>query len=144
MKPDWEQMLLEASARESSDQEQEFLSLVDEAEGDIGLEVAKTLLKTFSDKPDYGTQERVESVLATADPEVVVQAVLEEMPRLVLEAPEWAESLLGQELEHRPSLVVSAMNNLPQKAIEVIRTVAMRPEFISFYKNAKLLNTSNA
>lgn len=144
MKPDWTRKLLDASVRESSDQEQQFLSLVDEADGNIDLEVAKTLMKTFSDKPDYGTQERVESVLASADPELVVRAVLEEMPRLVLEAPEWAEVLLGQELEHRPSLVVSAMSNLPQNLIEVIRTVAMKPEFILFYENAKLLNPSNA
>jgi hypothetical protein len=144
MKPDWEKQLIAASERDSEEKEIKFLSLVDEAENNVDLSVAKTLLKTYTNKPDYGTQERVESVLATANPEIQVRAVLEEMPRLVLEAPEWAETLLGQELEHRSSLVVSLMNSLPQSTIAVIRTVASKPGFASFYENARLLKPSNA
>jgi hypothetical protein len=144
MEPDWERKLLEASTRETRAHEERFLSLVEQAEGKIDLATAKSLMKTYSDKPDYGTQERVESVLATADPVIIVEALLEEMPRLVEEAPEWAETLLGQELEHRSSIVISAMNKMPQRVIEAVKTVAARPEFTSFYQNAKLLNPKNA
>lgn len=144
MKPDWEKQLLAVAERDSEEQEYQFLSLIDEAENNVDLNVAKILLKTYSDNPDFGTQERVECVLATAVPEIQVRAVLEEMPRLVSEAPEWAETLLGQELEHRSSLVVSVMSSLPQNTISAILSVASKPEFVSFYKNAKLLNQSNA
>lgn len=139
MTPNWEKQLLAASLRDSEEKENQFLSLVDEAENNVDLSVAKTLMKTFTNKPDFGTQERVESVLATANPEIQVRAVLEEMPRLVLEAPEWAETLLGQELEHRSSLVVLVMSSLSQNTVAAIRTVASKPEFASFYENAKLL-----
>ena len=83
MEPDWETKLLEASVRDSGEQEKRFLSLVDQAAGNIDLRIAKVLMRTYSAKPDFGTQERVESVMATADPKIVVQAVMEEMPRLV-------------------------------------------------------------
>jgi len=144
MRPDWETQLLAASERDTEEQEHQFLSLVDEAENNVDLSTAKALLKTYINKPDFGTQERVESVLATAGPEIQVQAILEEIPRLVLEAPEWAETLLGQELEHRLSLVVSVMAGLPQSAISAIIKVASKPEFASFYENAKLLKQDNA
>jgi hypothetical protein len=144
MEPDWETKLLEASVRDSGEQEKRFLSLVDQAAGNIDLRIAKVLMRTYLAKPDFGTQERVESVMATADPKIVVQAVMEEMPRLVSEAPEWAETLLGQELEHRPNLVVAVMDTLPTQVTKAMKTVASNPEFASFYVNAGLLNTGNA
>lgn len=101
MNTEWEKNLLEASKRTNEDEEKEFLRLVDQAEGNCSIETVRILMKTFSAKPDYGTQERVESVLATAEAEDVTKGILEELPRLIAEAPEWAESLIGLEVDNR-------------------------------------------
>lgn len=101
----WASNLLIASERKDETQEIQFLQLVDEVEGLVTLEVARVLLKTYSDRADFGTQERVESVLATAEPEIVAQAILEELPRLLNEGPEWADSLIGTEVDFRPQLI---------------------------------------
>jgi hypothetical protein len=56
--------------------------------------MAKTLMNTFNETDDYGTQEAVVNVLNSIETEIYYRALLEELPRLVDEAPEWAESLL--------------------------------------------------
>jgi len=76
MEPDWKANALEAAARKSSEQEERFLWLVDKAAWDVDIAIAKVLIMTCSAIPDFGTQERVESVLVTAEPEVVAKAVL--------------------------------------------------------------------
>ena len=139
MEADWEEKLLRAANRETEEQERLFLGLVDQASGHIDAHTAKVLLGTFTAKPDFGTQERVESVLATGDKKVVLKAVLEEMPRLVSEAPEWAASLLGQELEHRTELLLSNLPNMSSEVQSAISRVAQNEEFSSFYPNAELL-----
>jgi hypothetical protein len=97
---DWPDQLLAASARQTTEQERDFLNLVDEVNGRVTPAIAQVLMATFSATPDHGTQERVLSVLASAPNAMRVEAILGEMPRLVAEAPEWAEALLCQLLEH--------------------------------------------
>lgn len=70
---DWADAVLSASQRRDEAEEDCFLALVDQADGRCTLEVARVLMKTFSDVPDYGTQERVRSVLAGALPEVAIR-----------------------------------------------------------------------
>lgn len=144
MRIDWENQLLAASSRDSEQQEHEFLSLVDEVANNVDLEIARVLMKTYLAKPDFGTQDSVESVLATGTPEIVVRAVLEEMPRLTSEAPEWAVTLLGQELEHRPALLLAAMEVMPNEVKAAVTAVASDSEFLEFYANAKLLTPRSA
>lgn len=139
MEADWEEKLLLAANRETEEQEHLFLGLVDQASGHIDTHTAKVLLSTFTAKQDYGTQERVESVLATGDKEVVLKAVLEEMPRLVSEAPEWAESLLGQEIEHRFGLLRGSLPSMSTEVQNAVAQVAHNEEFSAFYPKAALL-----
>jgi hypothetical protein len=140
MEADWAEKLMQVSGRETEEQERQFLALVDQAEGSIDLRIAKVLLSTYSAKPDYGTQERVDSVLATGNEEIVVKAILEEMPRLIAEAPEWAASLLGQELEHRFELLHSSLTSMPREVQNAVSQIVRNQEFSSFYPNAALLN----
>jgi len=140
MDSDWETKLLAASKRESEEQEKYFLSLLDQASGNIDFNTAKTLMKTYTSNPDYGTQERVESVLETGEKKLVLQAILEEMPRLVIEAPEWAEALLGQEVEHRVFLVKEMLGLMSPQVKDAVNKVAESKAFVSFYPNAELLH----
>jgi hypothetical protein len=133
----WESQLLAASmSRENADLGV-FLDLVDQSAGRVSLQVARVLMKTFSDKPDYGSQERVVGVLATAAPEVALQAELEELPRLLLEAPEWAEALIGEEVEHRPGLLRKVARKLSPTIQASLRQLLTQPEFAEFFPNAK-------
>jgi hypothetical protein len=136
MNSDWEQELLSASARRDEAEQERFLALVDQAFGRCTLPVARVLMKTFSDMPDFGTQERVVSALASATPEVTLRAKLEELPRLLDEAPEWAESLIGEEVEHRPTLLKSIAASMPAQVKLSLRQLLGNKDFRDFYPNA--------
>nr|CAP48625.1 putative integron gene cassette protein [uncultured bacterium] len=135
----WEKELLAASARLSQAQEENFLDLVDAAEGRIDETIARVLLRTFSAKDDYGTQERVVSVLSTGADQVVIDAIVEEMPRLALEAPEWAQTLLGTEVEFRPDLTARALSQAPTICRIAAENILKNEDFQSQYPNAALV-----
>ncbi len=134
--PDWAKQLLLASRRSSPDEEAAFLSLVDAAENNITPFVAETLMRTFSDEPDYGTQERVCSVLASGEPATFIKAMLQEMPRLVRETPEWAETLLTTELEFRSDLVCELLRSASSEIRAAVLTITSNPDFLAFQPNA--------
>jgi hypothetical protein len=140
MNRQWAVDLLAASERKDEAQEKEFLRLVDEVEGIVTLEVARVLMKTYSDKPDYGTQERVESVLAGAKPEIVTQAILEELPRLIKDSPEWADSLVGTEVEFRPQLLERVAGKMSEEIKSALRSIVSRSDFKEFHPNAMILD----
>ena len=139
MNSEWKIELLAAAKRSSEEQEREFLKLVDQAYGNCSLDTARSLLKTYSAEPDYGTQERVEGVLATAQPEHVTRAILEELPRLMAEAPEWAESLVGVEVVHRLDLLAAVAAGMPEDIKECLRQLTEAEEFTEFYPEARKL-----
>ena len=139
--PDWAKQLLFASKRSSPDQEAAFLSLVDAAEGRITPFVAETLMGTFSGEPDFGTQERVCSVLASGEPSTILKAMLQEMPRLVREAPEWAEALLTNELEFRSELVCELLRRASSEIYSAVLMVTDRPDFLALQPNAMLVQS---
>jgi len=139
MNTDWEKKLLEAAKRSNEAEEKEFLRLVDMAEGNCSLDTVRSLMKTFSDELDYGTQERVESVLATAKAEDVTRGILEELPRLMTEAPEWAESLVGVEVDNRLELISSIAASMPDNIKDCLRQLTQSEEFIDFYPAVKNL-----
>ncbi len=132
----WKSALLISSARESTEQESDFLDLVDAADEKIDFEVAVVLLKTFIAKPDYGTQERVVSVLSSGRPEIVIKAILQELPRLVAEASEWAFVLMGTEVEFRPALTARLLLQAEDDVKNAASTVLCHEEFLSLYPNA--------
>jgi len=139
MDENWSHELLEASRRRGEAEEQRFLALVDQAFGQCTLEVARVLMKTFSDAPDFGTQERVCGALASARPEVAVRAILEELPRLLVDAPQWAESLIGEEVKHRPDLLKSVAASMPGEARMALRQLLSTKDFRDFYPSATSL-----
>lgn len=136
MDKSWEIRVLKASERSSEREESEFLELVDQANGKCTLEVARVLMKTFSDKPDYGTQERVNSVLGSGKREDAIVALLEELPRLVKEAPEWAFVLIGAETITGTHMLSSIASRMPAPTKKALRTVLDDPEFREFYPEA--------
>lgn len=102
----WKTRFENAMARRNEGDERAFVQAAEEARGQCTRDVARVLLKSFTDQPDHGTQEHVLSSLASAAPVDMVEAVLDELPRLLREAREWAVVLVGQELQFRPALLV--------------------------------------
>lgn len=139
MNEKWKAQFLDASLRGDVRQEQEFLSLVDQVDGHCSLEVARVLMKSFAASPDFGTQERVVSVLASADKSDAVTAILEELPRLVVEAPEWAEVLVGQEVDRRPELLSQLASRLSPEVQNALRKLLTDPDFRELYPAAEKL-----
>ncbi len=138
--PNWHHDLQVASVRTTPEQEKEFGRLVDLATGQVTSSVAKALMATFSDRPDFGTQERVCSTLATAPEAIQVSAILAEMPRLIAEAPQWADALLSELLEHHIALVQQRLPILPAETRLAVRQIAMRPDFLEFQPEAKRIH----
>jgi hypothetical protein len=136
---DWASELHRASGRSSAEQDAEFLRLVDAAHNCVSSGVAAALMRTFSALPDYGTQERVCSVLASGSPTVVIQALLSEMPRLAHEAVEWAGSLLCTELEHRASLLVQLVLTAHPQVKSAVLSIVSTAEFREFQPKGHLL-----
>ena len=137
---EWEAQLRDVAPRLTSDQASEFLALVDSVAGKVTGEVAKVLMATFSAKPDHGTQERVCSVLASAPSRVQVSAILGEMPRLIVEAPDWAESLLAELLEHHASDLKSVLASATPQTRLAVRAIALRDDFVAFQPRAKSIH----
>jgi hypothetical protein len=140
MENNWKDKVLDASQRMDEDQVKMFLSLVDQASERCTLEVARILMKTFTDKPDFGTQERVINVLSTADHEIVIRSMLEELPRLMEESPEWAESLIGLEIDKRGKLVEKISAEMPENIKAALRKICSNKSFYDFYPSAKQIS----
>ena len=135
----WKQRFLEAMRRRDVTEEQEFLSLVDQVEGNCPLDVARVFMKSFSDTPDFGTQERVVSQLASAEKSDAITAILDELPRLLVEAREWAAVLVGQEVDRRPELLVQLARQSSPDVRQALLTLLADDDFRDFYPNAKTL-----
>jgi hypothetical protein len=76
----------------------EFVSLVDMSEDNCDYDTCKILMKTFVTEEDFGVQESVNRVLSTAKAEDRQRALLEELPRLIVDTPEWGIVLLETEI----------------------------------------------
>jgi len=97
-------------------------------------------MQTYFDEPDFGVQESVSSVLATAATEDYQRAFLEELPRLIKEANQWAEVFIETEVEDDPeSLLKLALTSSPDVKNALI-SLLERPElFEESYPTAKAI-----
>jgi DNA-binding transcriptional regulator YiaG len=133
----WSNRVLQLKYRNNDSEEGEFVALVYQAMNNCNLDMAKTLMKTFSDKDDYGVQEAVVNVLNSIEIEIYYRALLEELPRLVDEAAEWAESLIAGEIDANPDLLAAMAKKLSNDIrvclIHLIKDTGM----IEYVSNAK-------
>jgi hypothetical protein len=140
MQADWYTRLAQTMPRTTAQQEQVFVNVVDECVGHCDLDAARALMKTFSAKPDYGTQQAVVSALSTASAHDRITAVLEDLPRLLDEAYEWAEDLVGGEVDQNPEIVASVAAHLDEDRKKRLRELLADPSFAAFFPNARALS----
>lgn len=115
------------------------LSLIDQAQKDLDLNTLRDLLKMYTTTLDWVTQERIEKIIAVADKELWIISMLEEMPRLCKEAPAWAVSLLGEEIEQRFMLLQKCLATMPEEVKTAVHSVINSEDFTSFYSNTESL-----
>lgn len=112
MNEKWKERVLALKRFHTTEEVNEYVSLVDEMRNNCTQDVAQVLMQTFTNHEDHGVQESVVSVLASADPEIYLVALLKELPRLINEAPEWATTLIAREAYYNPQLLVSVATTM--------------------------------
>lgn len=126
----WQEKVLRLAYSSSQQDALEYVSLVYQVEGKVTLDIARVLMRTFSNKPDYSVQESVVAVLASAAQEVYVQALLEELPRLQREARDWADSLVDYAINFFPEALVKIARRMGPSAqrtlIETIKGLSIQ------------------
>ena len=65
--------------------------------------------------------------------------LLQEKPRLAIEVPAWAVSLLGEEVENRFLLVRQYLTSMPEEVKKAAHTVTNSEDFTLFYANTESL-----
>ena len=128
--------ILEIKDRKDDFDERKFLMLVDQTFDCMDLNIAKTLMKTFLEKQDYGTQERVISAILRGGREIYIQVILEELPRLKKEAKNWIDILLCPEIEHYPHTLEKIARTMPKDIKNILREFLSNNEILSEYPNA--------
>ena len=140
MSPDqWRDKLLACSARETPEQQASFLRLVDMVYGSVTPDVAQVLVATFTIKADVGTQERVCSILAGAPVDTRVAAILDELPRLMREAPIWADTLMGSLVRHDLMALKRHLHFASVETRQAVRALLARNEFRDLNPEARSL-----
>lgn len=144
MNDNWYVNLALVAQRKDEKEEKYFLDLVDmvDINKDYSKKTLKALMGTYLDIEDYGTQERVESILVNAKPEDRIEALLEEMPRLESESLEWAITLLGFEINENPEKLSFLINKSPLNIKNIVYKLITDKDFIDFYPNAEFVSKS--
>lgn len=123
----------------STDQKRHLIALLDQSTSNLDNITLKRLLEIYTSALDWDIQERIESILSEVDKEMWVRVLLEEMPRLLSDAPEWAVSLLGEEIEHRFPVVQKSLSIMPLEVQHSVKSILKSDDFKSFYSNAESL-----
>lgn len=126
----WEEQLLKASKGHGSKEDAlRFAELLDRVPTKLDEHTAAVLMKTFSSEPDYGTQEEVVGILQEAPSTVRASVLLDELPRLMAHAREWAYELVGDELRHNAKTLVAAARSKPQDVLRALADLHRDEEF---------------
>ena len=137
----WVESILRASQRRDESEVREFFNLVKQAESKCDLATARVLMKTFSGNEDYGTQEVVCSVLASCDPRIYVQALLEELPRLATECPDWAEALMSEAVRFHADTLTNVALEMPSVIKNALKRVFAEQDFLDDSDQAKRIES---
>ena len=133
----WKDRIYQLDYRHNPEDARAFVALVDNLVGKVDLDTARLLMKTFIDEPDYGVQESVIAALSSAASDVRVQAILEDLPRLQREAPDWTIDLLSNEIDLHPSVVSRIARELGEPYRSALEESLSDEGFARHHRNAK-------
>jgi hypothetical protein len=97
-------------------------------------------MQTYFDEPDFGVQEGVNRVLASASTEDFQRAFLEELPRMMKEASQWAEVFIETEVEENLESLLKLALTSHDDVKNALQSLLERPElFGENYPMAKAI-----
>jgi hypothetical protein len=129
--------IIRLSKCETDEEEKKFLDLLNEFQHKgIERSEAKLLMKTFQNGCITSIQESVIRVLTSGGDELYMDVMLEELPRISREAPEWLDALLATEVEHKPDFLVHALEKKSEEIKKLVLDTIQNKDFIDFTPNA--------
>lgn len=130
MTNEWKNRILQLRYWQDEKEALEYVRLVDLAAHNCDLDTCNILMRTFVTDEDFGVQESVVSVLSSAKIEDYQRALLEELPRLILDAPEWSEVLVERELTHHLNQFKETQKLISSSARTCINEFLKREYFV--------------
>ena len=142
MNDKWHEKIVVLGKREKESDYNEFITLIDNLDN-YSLNTIRTLLKTYHDEPsDFGTQECVETSLNLAKQEDVLLAFLEELPRLVKEAPEWTLCFVCRILQYKIDILIDIIKDIStHKKKLLLDTLYKDEDFDKEFENCKKIKS---
>ena len=136
---DLKRRILQLRFRQTEEEDKEFITLIKKFKNDCNRDAATILMKTFTSEEDFGVQEIVVSVLESADKAIYYQALLEELPRLISEAPDWAESLLEIGINFYPEKLAEVFYHVDDRNQQVFLNYICSDCFLKEYPRSREL-----
>ena len=124
------------SRRDDDEKISKFLELMDSLHGIVDYNIAVSLLGTFSDDDDFGTQESVISALTSVSDEIYLNALLDNISELFQRSPSWAETLILNEVScNYHSFINRAQKNIAAR--DILVRILSKDDILKFEENAK-------
>lgn len=133
------QRLLKYSLFSKEGDDDNFLAALADAESKLDFDLVKTLLATFSDRDDYGLQEKTRNILESLDKNLYYPALVCLLPNIDKASPqkEWAITLLGIEFDYgNPDLLIDFANRSDEACKAFFFDFISRESFVSEYPSA--------
>lgn len=135
MDNDWKKRVLELRYWKDKQEALEYASAVDEATYRCDLDTCRTLMKTFVTDEDYEVQESVISVLSSAKPQDRQLALLEELPRIMVDTPDHADDLVENEIRFHFDSFKETVRSIEPHQREALDHVLRRDVFRQQFPN---------
>ncbi len=135
MDNDWKKRVLELRYWKDKQEALEYASVVEDAKYRCDLEACRHLMRTFVTDEDYEVQESVISVLSTAKPQDRQRALLEELPRIMVETPDHAAALVENEIRFHFESFKETVRGIDPHQREALDHVLRRDVFRQQFPN---------
>jgi hypothetical protein len=140
MDSDWKKRILELRYWDDEEEAREYLELVGRAKYRCDLDTCRSLMKTFVTDEDFEVQESVISVLSTAKPQDRQLALVEELPRIMVDAPDHAADLVENEIRFHFDTFKETVRDIQPTLKEALNQILKRESLIQQFPGLSLFH----
>lgn len=117
---------------------QRFEQLLEDAEGEVDLRVAKILLQFLDDSDEGAIHEQTRNLISLSDKYVVYAALAKNLSDVCRKSPEWARTIVGLEFEYgAPHLLCRVFKKSAQPQKDVLKEIVFDRNFQDSYPAAR-------
>jgi hypothetical protein len=113
-------VLFESMWRKTPTDEQTFIDIVDSIETPLSKDTIRALFKTYLPIDDFGTQESVSAKLSSADTRDYFDVLTEELPDLIVRAPEHGDDIILRGIIFNPNEMQKCLLNMDKNNIQIM------------------------